>query len=65
MQYAEAEHYEQLSWRLAFIVVVFDSEASPACGTRVVDDGFSIQWFDSEGVDDPDRDPLWKITTGA
>lgn len=45
-----------------FIVVVFHSEDSSPGGACVVDDGFDIQWFDCEGVNDPDRDPLWKFS---
>lgn len=44
-----------------FIVVVLYSEDSSPGGTCVIDDGFGIQWFDCEGVNNPDWDPLWKI----
>lgn len=54
IQYAEAEQYEQLSWKPTFIVVVFHSEDSSPGGTCVVNDSFDIQWLDCEGVDDPD-----------
>lgn len=59
MQYVEAEQCKQFLWKGTFIVVVFHSEDSPPGGTCVVGDGFEIQWFDSEGVNDPDRNPLW------
>lgn len=62
MQYVEAEHCEQFLWKPTFIVVVFHSEDSPPGGTCVVNDGFDIQWFDCEGVNDPDRNPLWKFS---
>lgn len=45
-----------------FVVVVFYGQDSSPGGTRVVDDGFDIQWFDCEGVDDPDGDPLCKFS---
>lgn len=45
-----------------FIVVVFHSDDSSPSGTCVVSDGFGIQWFDCEGVNDPDGDPLWKFS---
>lgn len=61
IQYAEAPQYEKLSWKPTFIVVVFHSEESSPGGTCVVHDGFDIQWFDCEGVNNPDRDPLWKF----
>lgn len=38
--------------------MVFHSEDSSPGGTCVVHDGFDIQRFDCERVDDPDRDPL-------
>lgn len=43
-----------------FIVVVFHGDDTSPGGMSVVDDGFDIQWFDCEGVNDPDRDSLWK-----
>jgi len=61
IQYAEDEWYEQLIWKHTFIVVVLDSEDSSPGSTCVIDDGFDIQWFDCEGVNNPDWDPLWKI----
>lgn len=44
-----------------FVVVVFHSDDTSPGGTCVVDNGFDIQRFDCEGVNDPDKDPLWKI----
>lgn len=43
-------------------MVLHGEDASPG-GTSVVDDGFRIQRFDCEGVDDPDGDPLCKETS--
>lgn len=63
MQYVEAGQSELFLWKPTFIVVVFNSEDSPSGGTGVVDDGFNIQWFDCERVNDPDRDALWKFSS--
>lgn len=46
-----------------FVVVVLHGEDASPGGTSVVDDGFRIQRFDCEGVDDPDGDPLCKETS--
>ena len=43
-----------------FVVVVFHGDDAALGGAGVVDDGFGVQWFDGEGVDHPDIDPLWK-----
>ncbi len=57
----QTEPCEQLLWKRTFIIVVFHSEDSSPGGTCVVHDGLYVQWFDCEGVNDPDRDPLWKF----
>lgn len=41
-----------------FVVVVFHGEDTAPRGTSVVHDGFDVQWFDCEWIDDPDQDPL-------
>lgn len=62
IHYAEAEQYQQLLCKPTFIVMVFHGEDSSLGGTCIIDDGFDIQWFDCEGVNDPDGDPLWKFS---
>lgn len=52
------KQYEQPLWKPTLIVMVFHSEDSSPGGPCVVDDGFDVQWFDCERVNDPDRDPL-------
>jgi len=62
MQYAKAVQHEQLLWKPTFVVVVFNSEDSSPGGSYVIHDGLNVQRFDCEGVDDSDRDPLWKMS---
>lgn len=40
-------------------MVLHSDDAAPG-GVGVVDDGFSIQRLDCEGVNHPDGNPLWK-----
>ena len=40
------------------IVVVLHSDETPPGGPCLVDYGLSIQWFDGEGIDNTNKDPL-------